>query len=126
MFYASRRGPATLSRVFRATSTNHSIPFTRPSTLSLSLQSITKPSIESRWLHVSSQLRNRAAEAGRPTGERPEGTHVPVEVTKFDELIEHKLVHPNVVNEITRRMGHHTMTQVQSMSINQALQGDDM
>jgi ATP-dependent RNA helicase MSS116 len=75
---------------------------------------------------VSSQLRNRAAEAGRPTGERPEGTHVPVEVTKFDELIEHKLVHPNVVNEITRRMGHHTMTQVQSMTINQALQGDDM
>jgi ATP-dependent RNA helicase MSS116 len=48
------------------------------------------------------------------------------EITKFDELIQHNLVHPNVVNAITRGMGHHTMTKVQTMTINQALKGEDM
>jgi ATP-dependent RNA helicase MSS116 len=47
-------------------------------------------------------------------------------VTKFIELIEHNMVHPNVVEEITKKMGHHTMTDVQSMTINQGLQGNDM
>jgi len=50
----------------------------------------------------------------------------PLEVSKFDELIEKNLVHPNVVEAITKGMGHHTMTQVQSMTISQALQGTDM
>jgi ATP-dependent RNA helicase MSS116 len=49
-----------------------------------------------------------------------------VEITKFDELIEHNLVHPNVVTEITRGMGLRTMTEVQSKTINQSLGGIDM
>jgi ATP-dependent RNA helicase MSS116 len=49
-----------------------------------------------------------------------------VEITKFDELIEHNLVHPNVVTEITRGMGLSTMTEVQSKTINQSLGGIDM
>jgi ATP-dependent RNA helicase MSS116 len=49
-----------------------------------------------------------------------------IEITKFDQLIEHDLVHPNVVDQITKTMGHHTMTQVQTMTINQGLQGTDM
>lgn len=48
------------------------------------------------------------------------------QVTRFIELIEHDMVHPNVVEEITNKMGHHTMTEVQSMTINQGLQGTDM
>jgi ATP-dependent RNA helicase MSS116 len=49
-----------------------------------------------------------------------------IEITKFEQLIEHDLVHPNVVDQITKTMGHHTMTQVQTMTINQGLQGTDM
>jgi ATP-dependent RNA helicase MSS116 len=47
-------------------------------------------------------------------------------ITKFQELLDHDLVHPNIVNAITQGMGHETMTDVQSMTINQALQGTDM
>ena len=48
------------------------------------------------------------------------------EINKFQQLIEHDMVHPNVVEEITRGMGHHTMTEVQTLTINQGLQGTDM
>jgi ATP-dependent RNA helicase MSS116, mitochondrial len=48
------------------------------------------------------------------------------EITKFQELMDQEMVHPNVVEEITKRMGHHTMTEVQTMTINQGLQGTDM
>ena len=47
-------------------------------------------------------------------------------VTKFQELVDNQLVHPNVVEAITKGMGHSDMTEVQSMTINQALQGTDM
>jgi ATP-dependent RNA helicase MSS116 len=47
-------------------------------------------------------------------------------ISKFDELIEHDLVHPNIVKAITEGMGHHTMTQVQTLTINKALGGTDM
>jgi ATP-dependent RNA helicase MSS116 len=88
----------------------------------LSLQGTATPALEARWLHVS-QL--RCQEAGAQRSERYESTPT-YEINKFDELIEHNLVHPNVVKAITEGMGHHTMTQVQSMTINQALQGTDM
>jgi len=60
--------------------------------------------------------------------DRPDKPTMPdfPEITKFDELIQHNLVHPVVVEQITKGMGHHTMTQVQSMTINQALHGSDM
>lgn len=47
-------------------------------------------------------------------------------VTKFQDLIDNNMVHPNVVEQITKKMGHQTMTDVQSMTINQGLQGTDM
>jgi len=40
--------------------------------------------------------------------------------------MDHDLVHPNVVEEITKGMGHHTMTEVQTLTINHGLQGTDM
>lgn len=52
--------------------------------------------------------------------------HEARDVTKFQELIDHKMVHANVVEQITKRMGHHTMTDVQSLTINQGLQSTDM
>jgi ATP-dependent RNA helicase MSS116 len=48
------------------------------------------------------------------------------EITQFQELVEQDMVHPNVINEITQSMGHHTMTEVQTMTINQGLQGTDV
>jgi ATP-dependent RNA helicase MSS116 len=71
-----------------------------------------------------SQLRRQEAIAQRY--ERYDETARSHEVNKFDQLIEQDLVHPNVVRAITEGMGHHTMTQVQAMTINQGLQGTDM
>lgn len=68
-------------------------------------------------------LRSQAAEA---IAEAPKQKQAFQEVTKFDELLEQDLVHPNIVNRITKGMGHHTMTSVQTMTINEALQGSDM
>ncbi|RAL67003.1 hypothetical protein DID88_007783 [Monilinia fructigena] len=47
-------------------------------------------------------------------------------INRFDELTKYGLVHPNVVNEITNTMKLETMTEVQTMTINQALQGTDI
>ena len=68
----------------------------------------------------------RRQETGTQRQERPSAPPTAAIVDKFDQLIEHDLVHSNVVRAITEGMGHHTMTQVQSMTINEALQGTDM
>jgi ATP-dependent RNA helicase MSS116 len=127
MFNACRRGPASITRIFRATNSTARIPSTRPSSLSLSFQTPARPTLEARWLHVSSQFRNQAA-AERYADEDRVGKAPSQfrEINKFQELIEHNMVHPNVIEEITRGMGHHTMTEVQTLTINQGLQGTDM
>jgi len=128
MFNTCRRGPASISRVFRAASTTIRVPSTRPSTLSLSFQSTLKP-LEARWVHESSQLKSgyrdhRPSEpADAPRGQREDNSP---KITKFAELAEQNLVHPNVVDAIIKGMGHETMTEVQTMTINQALQGTDV
>jgi ATP-dependent RNA helicase MSS116 len=123
MFNVSRRGPASISRVFRAAASTARIPSTRPSTLYLSNHIASKPALEARWLHISPQLWNQAL--ARDAEGPSTGKQYPT-ITKFDELLEHDLVHPNIVNAITKGMGHETMTEVQSMTINQGLQGNDM
>ncbi|TVY82522.1 ATP-dependent RNA helicase, partial [Lachnellula suecica] len=124
MFSACRRGPASISRVFRAAASTARIPSTRPSTLSLSIRSTAHPALEARWLHVSSRLRNQAV-AYDDGGAVGDGKEFPV-INKFHELLDHELVHPNVVNAITKGMGHETMTDVQTLTINQSLQGTDI
>ncbi len=47
-------------------------------------------------------------------------------VTRFEDLAERGMVCQNVVNTITKEMGLETMTQVQSMTINESLKGQDM
>ncbi|KAH6673333.1 P-loop containing nucleoside triphosphate hydrolase protein [Halenospora varia] len=126
MFNACRRGPALISRAFQGAATTIRIPSTRPSIFSsLAVQKSAKPVLEARWLHVSSQLRNSAAEARR-VEETGDGGKEFTTITKFQELLDHDLVHPNVVHSITKGMGHHTMTDVQTMTINQGLQGTDI
>ena len=68
----------------------------------------------------------RRQEAAAQLSEVPPGPVEAVKVDRFDQLIEHDLVHSNVVRAITEGMGHHTMTQVQSLTINEALQGTDL
>jgi ATP-dependent RNA helicase MSS116 len=135
MFNACRRGPASISRAFRAVASTTRIPSTRPSTLSLSLRSTPAPSLEARWLHVSSQLRGQglASRLDERWDDEPyeevESQPPPKEhrdVSKFEDLITHEMVHQNVVEAITKGMGHHTMTEVQTATINQGLQGTDM
>ena len=125
MFSACRRGPASISKVFRAAASTSRIPSTRPSTLSLSIQNTAKPALEARWLHVSSRLRNQAGAArAYDNGDAYEKENQ--EIKKFHQLIEHNLVHPNVVNTITKGLGYENMTDVQTLTINQGLQGEDM
>ena len=47
-------------------------------------------------------------------------------VTKFKELAERGMVCQTVVDTITKGMGLETMTQVQSLTINKSLKGQDM
>jgi len=126
MFTAcSRRGPASISRVFRAAASISRIPSTRPSTISLSLKNTARPALEARWLHVSSRLSDQVAAArAYDNGDAYEKDNQ--EIKKFQELIDHDLVHPNIVNTIVKGLGYENMTDVQTMTINQGLQGDDM
>lgn len=48
------------------------------------------------------------------------------ELTTFEELAQHGLVHSKVVDTITKRMNIHTMTDVQRMTINHCLDGSDV
>jgi ATP-dependent RNA helicase MSS116 len=47
-------------------------------------------------------------------------------ITKFEELSRQGLVNHAIIDEITKTMGHHTMTQVQTMTINTLLRGTDV
>ncbi|KAF2493402.1 DEAD-domain-containing protein [Lophium mytilinum] len=47
-------------------------------------------------------------------------------VTKFEDLATRGYVHKNIVNTLTKDMGLHTMTEVQTRTINEALKGADI
>lgn len=47
-------------------------------------------------------------------------------ITEFAELASRGLVHPNLINTITKQMRLTTMTDVQTRTINEALNGTDM
>ncbi|KAK2630568.1 hypothetical protein QTJ16_001388 [Diplocarpon rosae] len=132
MFSVCRRGPASICRVFRAAPSKSRTASTRPSTLSLSLRPLARVPLEARLLHVSSQLRDNTAAVRNVDGDNHVATEAQdpappkKDVTKFQELIDYNMVHPNIVEQITKGMGHETMTEVQSMTINQGLSGKDI
>ena len=47
-------------------------------------------------------------------------------ITKFQDLADQGHVHHHVITEITKGMGHTTMTDVQSQTINETLKGTDV
>ncbi|RDL35825.1 uncharacterized protein BP5553_06437 [Venustampulla echinocandica] len=126
MFNVCRRGPASISRAFYAATSTARIPATRPTLLSLTFKNAAAPSLEARCFHASTRLRNQAAQAISTEESNLSNQKVAHEITKFDQLLEHDLVHPNVVQAITKGMGHHTMTDVQTMTINEGLRGVDI
>jgi len=48
------------------------------------------------------------------------------EFTRFDELAEHGIISPRVIDTITKRMNITTMTEVQKMTLNHCLDGSDV
>ncbi|RDW91824.1 hypothetical protein BP5796_01218 [Coleophoma crateriformis] len=134
MFTSFRRGPASITRALRAASSSYYVPTIRSSTASLVLRNSAAPAIGSRFIHLSSRLSNWAGLAEgfdesvyqEEEVQKSIGHNDGPMVTTFEELIERDLVHPNVVKAITKGMGHHTMTEVQSATINQALAGTDI
>ena len=47
-------------------------------------------------------------------------------ITKFRDLADKGYVDPVIIDTITKKMGLETMTQVQSLTINEALKGVDV
>ncbi|RAR01804.1 dead-domain-containing protein [Stemphylium lycopersici] len=121
MFGAVRRCPATLSRSLAAVSTRTlRTPLTQNSrVLRIPLQTSRLANASVSGFHHSAKWQQVAAEAEQDGSE--DGL-----ITKFQDLATKGLVHPNLINTITRQMKLTTMTDVQARTINEALSGVDI
>ncbi|KAF2036575.1 DEAD-domain-containing protein [Setomelanomma holmii] len=124
MFGALRRCPATLSRNFSAAVLPSSV--LRVSSFravsALRIPSTRVADITAAGFHHSAKWQQIAAvqvETGEVTGQ--DGP-----ITEFQELAARGLVHPNIINVITKSMRITTMTDVQTRTINEALSGVDV
>jgi len=83
-----------------------------------------------RWWQRSQQVQREVEEevdAQRPPSDEEIKKQIHQgPVTKFQELIDFGMVHPNVVRTITNEMNLETMTEVQTATINEALKSADM
>ncbi|KAH7083260.1 ATP-dependent RNA helicase mss116 mitochondrial precursor [Paraphoma chrysanthemicola] len=124
MFGALRRCPATLSRNFRAAaSPSRALQVSSLRAVSaLRIPSTRIASATTAGFHHSAkwqQIAAAQAEAELPIAE--DGL-----ITEFQELSARGLVHPNIINVITKSMRITTMTDVQTRTINEALSGADV
>lgn len=71
-----------------------------------------------------SSVRLAGVEAAATEASQPVEASTPI--TKFRELQDRGIIHPNVIQAIVKDMGLETMTDVQSATINQAIHGTDM
>ncbi|KAF2458609.1 P-loop containing nucleoside triphosphate hydrolase protein [Lineolata rhizophorae] len=120
MFGALRRCPASLAR---ATSTSalrmpRAVRATaKQPALSKDAFAITGVRQALRWQHAAASTQAQVAD--------PPSQEAGV-ITRFSQLKDKGLIHPNVINTITKRFGFDEMTDVQSKTINEALAGDDV
>ncbi|KAH8730829.1 P-loop containing nucleoside triphosphate hydrolase protein [Phaeosphaeriaceae sp. PMI808] len=124
MFSALRRCPSTLSRnLLTATVSSRAVqvPFFRSSS-ALRITSSRLAAINTAGFHHSAKWQQVAA-AEADTEQAPESNE-PIE--KFSDLAKLGLVHPNIINVITKQMRLTTMTDVQIRTINEALSGNDV
>jgi ATP-dependent RNA helicase MSS116 len=121
MFGALRRCPVTLSRSLSTVAIS-SAPLRASSlraTSKLRIPSSRLANVTIAGFHHSAKWQQiAAAEANTETVDEP--------VTEFSELAKRGLVHPNLINTITKQMRLTTMTDVQTRTINEALSGVDM
>lgn len=122
MFSALRRCPASLARNISATALSSRV--LRPSLpRSIGAVRITAPrvpAVATAAFHQSATWQQVAEQAADEQSTKIEP------VTNFADLATRGLVHPNVVNTITRQMKLDDMTDVQTRTINEALSGVDM
>lgn len=124
MFNACKRGSASICGLVRAA--NSFTPMLRSSRTALIRQNAApKPFLASRYIHATSLVRN-SSEYADSAGQRDEVTEDGALITTFQELSDKGLVHSAVIDEITKTMGHKTMTDVQTLTINELLKGRDM
>jgi ATP-dependent RNA helicase MSS116, mitochondrial len=130
MHSAWRRGNASIFKIVK-NAPIFSIPTARNSTPRLVVLNVSRLAISSRFFHISPAAEHNgmaaAASEQRPldAGDRTLPEAVPI-LSKFHELADHQLVHPNIIRAITEGMGHHTMTEVQKLTIRESLKGGDM
>lgn len=76
-----------------------------------------------RSFHVSSSLRSAQAAEAQTVDTESTPTD---RITEFADLAKNGLIDPKIISTITRGMKITTMTDVQSMTINETLRGDDV
>lgn len=74
---------------------------------------------------ISRQIISRNYSSAAAAAEAQDGSNQSNLITRFADLSSLG-VHPNILKSIVEDMGYESMTEVQSMSINPALQGKDM
>lgn len=141
MFNAARRGPASIATLSRlsCTATRIHKPFLLQNPVSKYVQIQQSATVRAftcnprfnRHATAEAQLVEKEVEeevsAQRlPTDEQIEEAVRYGPVTKFAELLERKMVSKSIVDTLTQRMGLETMTQVQSLTINESLKGIDV
>lgn len=129
MIGAVRQGHA-LSRVLRTVSSSS------PSASSSLPRSLLRPQICPRLSRLTisarpttrafSSLPSRRQQAAQAEHEAPSAAGAPPQISKFQELADYGLVSPKVISTIVNKMGIHTMTDVQRLTINECLDGADV
>ncbi|KAF2830554.1 DEAD-domain-containing protein [Ophiobolus disseminans] len=120
---ALRRCPAMLSRSLSTaaiSSISHRASALRPTSI-LRLTSSRLANATTAGFHHSAQWQQIAAQAQAEEVIKTQGP-----ITEFSALATQGLVHPNIINTITKQMRLTTMTEVQTRTINEALLGNDI
>ncbi|KAF2110670.1 P-loop containing nucleoside triphosphate hydrolase protein [Lophiotrema nucula] len=124
MYGAMRRCAASLPRTLSSTALSSRI--SRPAGLQLSSASrFTAPrasNVAIAAFHQTAKWRQTAAAYEQV--DQPAGSDGPI--THFKHLATKGLVHPTIIDTITRQMKLETMTEVQTRTINEALSGVDV
>jgi ATP-dependent RNA helicase MSS116 len=123
MYGAMRRCPAMLSRSLSTAAISFKCTRTPLS------QPIRARGTPSRFTNVSTAGFHHSAKWQQiAAAEEEAGQDAPTAapVTEFADLAVLGLVHPNIINTITKQMRLKTMTEVQTRTINEALSGNDV
>ncbi|RKF61579.1 ATP-dependent RNA helicase mss116, mitochondrial [Golovinomyces cichoracearum] len=116
MFNICKRGSTSISRALTTARLAIPISTSRLSTPLVLDRAKYTPLTHTKCIHLTTRLRDAS-------GTQAKEHH---DVTKFQELEDLNMVHPNIIYEITQNMKLHTMTEVQIATINEALQGTDI